>query len=291
MNPNNKLGINSKKCNTKRRNRNPAKDNTSPEVSRSYKDNKKTHRVAIARVSVCAPTSSDVLMLESGTAARMTPDVLSFQSKITCNMPIALGDNHRIKAEFSGGRVVTLHHDGHETTVRLTQTLVARDPAMSLLSVPALAAKDIATIFMPNGAHILDLKSNLRALGVASRHNEGLYYMDDNLNTVTKLDTKVESYESSMSLVIENFTQVDASFHSKHRSYHALANKELQPPFNDSQQRESIQNSLLELLPLKSVSKSTTNTNIWHLRLGHVGNQRTLAQMVKSGPLHKPSCL
>ena len=46
---------------------------------------------------------------------------------------------------------------------------------MRLLSVPALTRKETAVLFLPKKALILDLRSNLRVIGIAQKDDDGLY--------------------------------------------------------------------------------------------------------------------
>lgn len=64
--------------------------------------------------------------------------------------------------------------------VLLTDTLVAPDAAMSLLSVPALTKKDIAVLFLPDKAILFDIQDNNTVLGYAKRADDDLYYINDN---------------------------------------------------------------------------------------------------------------
>ena len=56
--------------------------------------------------------------------------------------------------------------------VNLTNTLVAPDVSMSLLSIPALVDKNISVLFMPKNAILIDLEDDNAILGIATQSNQ-----------------------------------------------------------------------------------------------------------------------
>lgn len=61
------------------------------------------------------------------------------------------------------------------TKNHLSETLVVRDMASSLLFVPALTKKNISVISMRDKVLIVDLDDSFSVLGTALRDDNGLY--------------------------------------------------------------------------------------------------------------------
>lgn len=54
---------------------------------------------------------------------------------------------------------------------------------MSLLSIPALVWKDIAVLFMPGSAPLLDIRDGFETLGYAAQAADELFYVSENGST------------------------------------------------------------------------------------------------------------
>ena len=108
----------------------------------------------------------------------MIPDENELQGTEECHVSISLGDDSNVYASSKGTKAVTWSGPEGLTQVHLSETLAARDLAMRLLSVPALTRKEMAVLFLPKKALILDLRSNLRVIGIAQKDADGLYYIN-----------------------------------------------------------------------------------------------------------------
>lgn len=119
-------------------------------------------------------------MLNSGTTAHMTPHENTVHHQYSCDFIIAISDDSIITAKTKGVRKVRWKGADGPVTVSLTDTLVAPDAVMSLLSVPALAKKEIAVLFLLDKAILFDLKDNNTILGYVKPADDDLYYIKDN---------------------------------------------------------------------------------------------------------------
>ncbi|KAI0557397.1 GAG-pre-integrase [Gracilaria domingensis] len=107
----------------------------------------------------------------------MTSSADDLNDRSACHIPISLGDDSEIVAAERGSRSFTWNFEGISNSVSLSNTLASPELAISLLSIPALTSKRLGVLFMPTMAFIIDLKENLRILGVAPRQSDGLYYI------------------------------------------------------------------------------------------------------------------
>ena len=104
-------------------------------------------RSATARVMTTKThKKADRLMLDSGCTSHMTPlkDRVDRQHK--CDQKVSLADDSSVTAKVKGVCTVKWQTQDGIEEVRLSETLVVPDLAMSLLSVPALVRKNILSL-------------------------------------------------------------------------------------------------------------------------------------------------
>lgn len=261
-----------------------------------------TERVAVARVNT-KPIPHGI-MLDSGTTAHMTPYAGTVQNKCGCNVDIALGDDSIISAKMKGVRKVRWQGADGPVTVSLTDTLIAPDATLSLLSVPALTKKDIAVLFLPGKAILFDIKDNNSVLGYAKQGSNDLYYIDDNRDefpvdvtgetshvrafmavTTTVQSTGRYSTESNDSTIVfqdedyESEIESDTETDSESQSIE-FASSETDSDNEELSSEEESSGSENDDATENSLSASS---NLWHLRLGHAWNRTELQRHVKGG--------
>ena len=123
---------------------------------------------------------SDRILLDSGTTTHMTPHRHKVTEAISTQKPIKLADDSIIQAKLSGTREVNWMTSEGNQMVYLSNTLVAPDVSMSLLSIPALVNKNIAVLFMQKKALLIDLEDEFAILGTATQSDrDGLFYIED----------------------------------------------------------------------------------------------------------------
>lgn len=143
-----------------------------------------SQRAAMARHGQQPRTEPDKMLLDSGTTSHMTPKTDRVGQKAPCNTSIALGDDSTVRAFSKGTRNVKWQTDDGPVQVALSNTLVAEDLSLSLLSVPALVNKEIAVIFVPGQALLVDLQDDFRTIATAVQDQDGLFYIADRQETV-----------------------------------------------------------------------------------------------------------
>ncbi|KAI0558871.1 hypothetical protein FGB62_182g05 [Gracilaria domingensis] len=116
-------------------------------------------------------------MIDSGTGAHMTCDSSSLTRTQHCIVPIALGDNSLLNAHIKGTKRVQWQANNLTTEIHLTYTLCSSNLAMELLSVPALADKNMVVVFTKTHAVILDAQNEFVPIGIGSRDTDDLYYV------------------------------------------------------------------------------------------------------------------
>lgn len=176
MNPKNRLNLSDKKTQWGK----PKSEKHRKKKDRNEHD-KNEERAAMARPSYKSRKGQapDRMLLDSGTTSHMTALSNKVHSKDACDVTIKLADDSTVKASSTGVRTVHWMTDTGKCKVKLSETLVAEDVAISLLSVPALARKNIATLFMPEKALLIDLEADCAILGQATKDKDGLYYIAD----------------------------------------------------------------------------------------------------------------
>lgn len=165
---------------------------------------KKEHRVkqrtAVAR-AMMANIENDALMLDSGTNSHMTPKLECLHGVDECNIALHLDDDLKIKATHTGFCNVKWNGQDGATAVNLNIVLYSPNMAMILLSIPALASKNIHTLFTRDMAKIMDADDGYCVLGIAPRGKDGLYYIQSNGNDARELSIYSEDVKAFVSIV------------------------------------------------------------------------------------------
>lgn len=266
----------------------------------------KTERVAVARVN--SKPNPEGLMLDSGTTAHMTPHSSTVQDQYSCDVNIPLGDDSIISAKSKGVRKVRWQGADGPVTVSLTDTLVAPDAAMSLLSVPALAKKEIAVLFLPDKAILFDLKDNNTVLGYAKRANDDIYYINDNQDEIpVDITGENSTVRAFMAVATNKENPNDTSTDSENSTILSHDEKyysESEPGYESNSECESVEftnsettseseenltddESSISKIIKPTESNLSTSSTLWHIRLGHVLNQTELQKYVNAGILPK----
>ena len=150
------------------------------------------------------PKSPDRMLLDSGTTSHMTARSDRVQNQVRYETPISLADDSKVNSRSKGVRTVHWKTENGNVKVSLSNTIVAPDIATSLLSVPALAKKNIAELFLPGRAILFDLEKNFKFLGQAAQNRDGLYYIDDQQESLMEPLTYIErSGVSAMRAYVE----------------------------------------------------------------------------------------
>ena len=131
---------------------------------KSRKKNKKDERTAMAKAKRLI---EDIMLVDSGTTSHMTERSETVSSRSECDISIALGDDSKVKQTEKGDRRVSWANEDCPRTIKLCETLIADDLAMSLLYAPALAKKGIAVLFLTGNALFIDLKDDINILATA----------------------------------------------------------------------------------------------------------------------------
>lgn len=132
--------------------------NTRPNGHKKRRNKKRGSRATVTRVITArAQKKTDQKMLVSESTFHMTPMEDRVGRKESCNHTINLADNSTVQTKEKGVRTVKWQDSDGLDDVHLTETLVAADLSMSLLSVPALVRKQIGVIFLSSKAVMVDL--------------------------------------------------------------------------------------------------------------------------------------
>lgn len=178
LNPNNKLTLPTDPVKNLPTSRKVNKGKRNSNGSGKKKNNTESERAAMAKTGT-AEKLPDRMMLDSGTTAHMTNRTDRVEQRKRYETPITLADDSKVKSNSKGIRVVKWKTEHGNVKVSLSETLVAPDISTSLLSIPALAKKDIATLFLPGRAIMFDLMDNFKMIGQATQDRDGLYYITD----------------------------------------------------------------------------------------------------------------
>lgn len=115
----------------------------------------------------------------------MTPYSSTVYHQLFCNVNIAVADDSVTTAKKKSVRKFRLEGIDKPVTVSLTNKFLAPDAAMSLLSVPAIAEKDIGVLFLYGKAYLFGLKNINYVLGYAEPEGDYLSYVYDNQDEVS----------------------------------------------------------------------------------------------------------
>ena len=299
-NPRNRLDISEEGKDPK-----PSHEKAAPANEKRDKSKKKK-RAAVAKALVSKSSLPRVMMLDSGTTTHMTNDVETLQNTALCEVPISLGDDSKIVANYRGSRVVTWQSQDGVTEVRLSGTLAAPDLAMSLLSIPALTEKGFCVLFLPQNAIIMDIEDNLRIVGTAFKDSDGLFYIPtDDKSFHRQVEESEDTIPKSMRAVIRSHAMVteaeedlsddgdvpDRTSEAESESYLASESEE------GSEYSGAVELDTLEIQSVDSFgnnessslesqgSLSTVAIETWHSRLGHLGSSMDIKRLMDAGIL------
>ena len=147
----------------------------------------------------------DVMLLDSDTTSHMTPMFDKVKKKNDCRVYIMLCDHSKVTAFSIGTRLVKWQTRDGPCTVSLSNNLVTEDLSMSLISIPVLVQKKIATLFLPGKALLIDLEDNLNILGMAYQGDEGMFYITDEHKSVSgTMAIKDKKLRAMMAVVKKN---------------------------------------------------------------------------------------
>lgn len=252
LNPNNKLDLKSKydKSNSASDGPNNEGSNDDDDV-KSKKGNKKTkQRSAMARTDSKLHRRPDRMMLDSGTTSHLTSHADRVSNTRRVSVPITLADDSKINGTSRGTRQVSWKTEHGDVQISLSNTIVVPDLSMSLLSIPSLVNKNVAVLFMPGKAVLIDLEDNFSVLGYATQEDDGLFYIDDHQNSVPAFNSRSNQFGKAMMAVV-------------------------------IQEAKSKQNSDKDI---------TRDAEIWHRRLGHTKTSNSIKEMVRNDKLPHVNC-
>lgn len=89
-------------------------------------------------------------------------------SKTLCIVDISLSDDSKVRAEVKDIRKVVWQTRDEARAISLSDTVVLRKLAMSMLSVPALLNTGIALFLLPGKALFIDLEHGIKSSGIAA---------------------------------------------------------------------------------------------------------------------------
>lgn len=245
-------------------------------TDRKGKGKKKTkksgERSAVARPSKKGP---DMMLVDSGTSAHMTSRSDRVISKEHCDVDISLGDNSKVHSSHKGIRKVMWHTQEGERTISLSDTLVSKKLAMSMLSVPALVKKNIASLFLPGKALFIDLEDDMKVIGTAAQADDGLFYIADRQEAVPEVPASdTYAIRGMMAIAKEHVQSCD--------DYETEMDVESGSKDEVTETDEQDQHG-------QDVCKEDP-AKLWHLRLGHAVAVRAVRSHIKKGLLPQPKC-
>ena len=272
LNPDNKLGLTADKREMAERQASAAGKSDKNGRKKSRKKAKKDKRAAMAKTK---QPGEDVMLVDSGTTSHITARSETVSSRSGCDISIALGDDSKVKATEKGDRRVQWAGEDGPRTIRLSETLIADDIAISLLSVPALVNKGIGVIFLPGKAMFVDLQDNMKVLATASQAEDGLFYISDQQDSVPAVPKTNQPVLRAMMAIAKE--HASSPHDTETQSVSELAeNTETSDSRDQSETKQ----------PCKKSDYATT----WHLRLGHAMPVRAVIRHLKSGALPPPKC-
>ena len=232
-------------------------DSEAKKDEEDQKQNKKKKkpkaRSAMALIGGQSDRTVDRMMLDSGTTSHLTSYVDRVEQAKTANIPITLADDSKMTATARGIREVQWKTEEGDNRIRLSNTLVVPNLSMSLLSIPSLVNKNIAVLFLPGKAVLIDLEDNFAVLGYATQEEDGLFYIDDFQKTVPKSDNLTLQIDKAMMAAVKKQAHIEKP-------------------------------------KVKGEGKIKRETEIWHRRLGHVKSTKEIKRLVQDDQLPHPKC-
>lgn len=274
MNPHNKLdlknGVAEKSQDGKTDDNTDKKEKS--DTKKEKKKKKKKERAGMARTT--ARNRSDKLMLDSGTTSHITPDVTTVKDSISTNISIKLADDSNMQATAKGTRSLNWKTHEGERVLHLSNTLVAPQAAMSLLSIPSLVNKNIAVLFLPGKALFIDLEDNNSILGYGTQDEDGLFYVEDNQEQVPVFDSSQGPSNTSMMAIIKDHGPFEIDTDDEQETDESSKSDES----SDTEDKKM------------SRKQAKINSQRWHNRLGHAKSVKEISKLVRNGQLPHISC-
>ena len=243
------------------------------ETKKKKKKKEKKERAGMACVN-SRNRSVDRLMLDSGTTTHITPDVATIKDSISTNISIKLADDSNMQATAKGTRSLNWKTDEGDRVLHLSNTLVAPQAAMSLLSIPSLVKKNIAVLFLPGKALFIDLEDDNSILGYGTQDDDGLFYVEDNQEQVPVFDSSQGPSVKSMMAMIKDHGPFEVGTGDDQATDESSESE-------DSSEEEDVTMSRKEV---------NMNSKRWHDRLGHAKSVKEISTLVRDGQLPHISC-
>lgn len=117
------------------------------------------------------------MILDIGTTSYMAPKNGVVQHQDSCDVIIRLADDSFMPVSQRGIRNVECKTKEGQTNFCLSDILNFPKLSMSLLFVPALAKKNISTIFIFVQAVLIDIENDLTIFGGINQARNGLFSM------------------------------------------------------------------------------------------------------------------
>lgn len=119
------------------------------------------------------------MLPDSGTTSHITPYAERVSSRTESNVSITLADHSTVYTDETGVQNVNWFGQDGPVNVSLSESLIAHESAVSLLSVPAPVKKGINVLFMPKIKLLVDNEESHAVIGYARQNNDGLFYISD----------------------------------------------------------------------------------------------------------------
>lgn len=75
--------------------------------------------------------------------------------------------------------------------------------SISFLSIPSLVNENVASLFLPGKAVLIDLEDDLSMLGYLKNEEYGLFYIENFSDSVRKFDTSLKSFHKAMMFLVK----------------------------------------------------------------------------------------
>lgn len=138
-------------------------------------------RDEIVHVRYVEGNMSDRMIFDRGTTSRMTRKADWVHNCKSCEISTTLADNSTVTTGRKGTRTGKCKSTKGVQKFHRSETRIAPDVVMSLLSVPSLVKKNNAVIFPPGAELRVDLDKNLEVIGTAAEDAYGLFYIQDTM--------------------------------------------------------------------------------------------------------------
>lgn len=288
LNKDNKLGVNDEIV--RKITDSATNGKTSPNPGESGRQggrgSSKGGRSAMAKVK---NSKVDRMMLDSGTSAHMTPLGNRLVDTRKSTSDISLADDSTVSSAEIGTRPVEWTADGVRTTVSLSKTMFVPALSTSLLSVPALVNKNIAVLFLPRKAVLLDLEDKNKVLGYALQDSDGLFYIsEDDTKSENRSDkNKAKHWNTAMKATVQKLTKHAKDARLTDNGDSDATNEKISVSSNNT--TSDLQKSENDGGTSCKEMNSNAST-VWHNRLGHAIGVRAINLHLKRNILPRPVC-